>query len=73
MRADVRCKVIRARERAHTDMTMERLLTSMYANMASQFIRSGESAITGFNRAFVRPLMYGSFAGSVGIFSGFHG
>jgi hypothetical protein len=69
----VRCEVIGSRKGSHTNATLERLLTSMNANMAGEFVATRESSIAIFYGACVGAFVHGCLTRSIWILAGFNG
>lgn len=65
--------MVASRKGAHTDATLERLLSRMNANVPGELIAAGESAIATIHRTGVWPFVHRRFARSIRILSRFYG
>ena len=66
------CEVIRSGETSHANSTLEGFLTRMNTNVSGELIWPAKSTIASFHWTSIRPLMNGSFTGTIRITSGFH-
>ena len=69
MRSNVRGEVVAATEGAHANATLERLLSGVYPDVASQLVATRKAPVARVDGTRVWPLMHGRFGRSVRVLS----